>query len=141
MNMLILSGRVAAEPEERETKVSGQKYCRFPLAVKDTWTKRQRDDGKDSAMFVNVVLWGTQGENAMKYVTKGQQITVLGRLSIRRYNNKEGREVYVSECVGTTTEYGASPNRKVGSTSGTAGKSNGYYKPSNNTVDEEEIPF
>ena len=141
MNILILSGRVAADPEERETKTSGQRYCKFPLAVKDTWTKRQRDDGKDSAMFVHVVLWGTQGENAMKYVTKGQQITVSGRLSIRHYTNKEGREVYVTECVGTTTEYGASSKQKVGSSSGNDGSNDGYQKTNNNIITEDEIPF
>ncbi len=135
MNLLVLSGRVAAEPEEKETKVSGQKICRFPLAVKDTWSKKQRDDGKDAAMFVNVVLWGIQAENAMKYISKGQKITISGRLNIRHYKNKEGKTVYITECIAATTEYGEVSSRN--------NNHNEKTTPNNtsNNADDEEIPF
>lgn len=90
MNTIIIMGRLTKDPEQRVTQ-SEKQVSMFTLAV-------NRKFEKDKADFINVVAWNKLSEFTQKYLTKGRQIVVSGRLQVRDYE-KDGHKVYVSEVI------------------------------------------
>lgn len=97
MNHITLIGRLTKDPDLRYTK-DGKPVCSFTLAV-------SRPFGKDEADFINCVVWGKSAENVSKYVGKGRQLAVEGRLQIRSYDGNDGQRKYVTEVVCERTEF------------------------------------
>lgn len=97
MNHITLIGRLTKDPDLRYTN-DGKPVCSFTLAVK-------RPFGKDEADFINCVVWGKSAENVAKYVSKGRQLAVEGRLQIRSYDGNDGQRKYVTEVVCERTEF------------------------------------
>lgn len=97
MNKVILMGRLTRDPEVRYTQ-SATPTCvaSYSLAV----NKRFKREGEPDADFINCVAFGKSGEFAGKYFKKGQQVSVIGRLQTRSYEDKEtSKKVYVTEVV------------------------------------------
>lgn len=90
MNTIIIMGRLTKDPEQRVTQ-SEKQVSMFTLAV-------NRRYEKDKADFINVVAWNKLSEFTQRYLTKGRQIVVSGRLQVRDYE-KDGHKVYVSEVI------------------------------------------
>lgn len=90
MNAIIIMGRLTKDPEQRVTQ-SEKQVSTFTLAV-------NRKFEKDKADFINVVAWNKLSEFTQRYLTKGRQIVVSGRLQVRDYE-KDGHKVYVSEVI------------------------------------------
>lgn len=90
MNQVIIMGRLTKDPEQRVTQ-SEKQVSMFTLAV-------NRRYEKDKADFINVVAWNKLSEFTQRYLTKGRQIVVSGRLQVRDYE-KDGHKVYVSEVI------------------------------------------
>lgn len=86
-NKVILMGNLTADPETRTT-TSGQSVTSFSLAV--TRTFRGADGNRrDETSFINCTAWGATGETIAKYVSKGRQLLVSGRLQQRSWDDKE----------------------------------------------------
>lgn len=100
MNKIILIGRLTKDPELRYTQ-NGTGVCSFTLAV-DRVNKRE---GEASADFINIVVWGKIGENSAKYLSKGRQAAVEGRLQIRTYDGEDGKKRWVTEVVAERVEF------------------------------------
>lgn len=89
MNVVILIGNLAADPEVRETN-NGKSVANLRVAV---------NKGKDEADFFDVVAWEKQAENVGKYLSKGSKIGVEGRLQTREWENNEGEKRRSVEVV------------------------------------------
>ena len=94
MNKVVLMGRLTKEPEMRATQ-SNTAVCSFSLAV----NRRFKQEGQPDADFINIVAWAKTAEFVGKYFTKGQQVGVIGRLTTRNYDDKDGKKVFVTEVV------------------------------------------
>jgi single-strand DNA-binding protein len=81
-NYCIFVGRVGVEPQLRETN-EGVSYCRFRLAV---------DQGKDEPLWLNVVAWRQLATQVERFVKKGSQVLVSGRLSVDTYTDKQNQK-------------------------------------------------
>ena len=101
MNKVILIGRLTRDIELRYTQ-KGTARATFTLAV-DRRFKNQ--DGEKETDFINCVIWDKQAENAAKYVGKGSQVGVVGRIQTRSYEAKDGHKVYVTEVVVEEIEF------------------------------------
>lgn len=103
INTIIIAGRLTQSPEIKALP-SGQNVCNFTIAVNAVYTK----DGerKESTEFVNVVLFGKQAENTAKYLSKGDQALVEGKLQTRNYE-KDGVKHYRTEVIGKSIQFGA----------------------------------
>lgn len=77
MNRVILVGRLTRDPDLRYTS-SGMAVAKFTLAVNRKFVK----EGQQEADFIPITAFGKNAENLAKYVTKGQQLAVEGRLQI-----------------------------------------------------------
>ena len=85
MNQVVLMGRTTADIELKEYGNEGGVRATFTLAV----NRRNRNDGAD---FIYCVIFGKRAEALAKYVQKGTQILINGRLNSRTYETEEGRK-------------------------------------------------
>lgn len=100
MNKIILIGRLTKDPELRYTP-NGAAVCTFTLAVNRPYVK----DGEQDADFINIVVWNKSGENCAKYLAKGRQAAIEGRLQIRTYDGDDGKKRWVTEVVADRVEF------------------------------------
>lgn len=89
VNKVILIGNLTRDPESRITP-SGAVVCEFPLALNRNWTSKQGDK-RDETCFIDVVCWAKTAENCGKYLKKGRQTYVEGRLTQDRWE-KNGQK-------------------------------------------------
>ena len=107
MNHVILIGRLARDPELSYTPNTQTAACRITLAVDRP--KRSGDaQGNDyvrSADFIRVTVWGRQAETCDRYLSKGRQIAVMGRIQTGSYKNRNGETVYTTDVVAERVEF------------------------------------
>lgn len=89
INSVILVGRLVKAVDVKEIG-EGKKVTTFTLAV---------NESKDKAHFFNVVAYDKQAEILKEFTSSGSLIGVSGRLSQRKYTNKENKEVSVVEVI------------------------------------------
>ena len=100
MNKVILIGRLTRDPELRHTP-QGTAVCQISVAV----NRRGAQPGQQDADFINVSVWGVQAENVARYMAKGRQVAVEGRIQTRNYDDKDGKKVYVTEVIATNVQF------------------------------------
>lgn len=98
MNQIILSGRLVKEPELRYSG-NGNAIWNNAIAVEDGY-----GDSKKT-YFIDLVAFQKTAENAAQWTFKGQRINVMGKLTKRSYDGKEGQKVWVAEVVVEKIEY------------------------------------
>ena len=94
-NKVQLIGNLGKAPEVRNTE-SGQKMARFSMATNETYTDRTGRKEKQTTWH-NVVAWGKVAEIAEKFLTKGKEVAIEGKLVNRSYTDKDGIKRYVTE--------------------------------------------
>ena len=101
MNSVVLIGRLTRDPELSYTPNNQTAVCHFTLAV-----DRPRRNGEDAgADFIRITVWGKQAENCDKYIAKGRQVAVLGRIQTGSYKNRDGVTVNTTEVVAERVEF------------------------------------
>ncbi len=96
VNRVILVGNLGKDPEVRSLE-SGTKVASFPLATSESYTK----DGERQTIteWHNLVVWRGLAEVVEKYLKKGNQIYVEGKLRTRNWTDKEGNKRYTTEVI------------------------------------------
>ena len=105
MNKVFLIGRLSRDPELRHT-TSGTAVCQINVAI----SRPVAQGNEPQTDFINVVVWNKQAENVAKYLAKGRQIAVEGRIQTRNYDNNEGKRTYVTEVIASNVEFLGSAN-------------------------------
>lgn len=95
INNTVLVGRLTKDPDLRYT-ANGAAVASFSLAVNRNFTNQS---GEREADFINCVIWKKPAETLANYARKGTLIGVTGRIQTRKYENQEGKRVYVTEVV------------------------------------------
>lgn len=105
MNHVVLIGRLTKDPEVRYTSGSEPTaVCRFSLAIDDGYGEKKRTN------FPNVVVFGKTAENCEKYLSKGRQVAVVGKLQTGSYE-KNGQKIYTTDVIAISVEFiGSSTN-------------------------------
>src|SRR5947207_13035137 len=99
-NYCLFVGNAGRAPEIRTT-TDGMQVASFSLAV-STWSREA--EGKGEPIWLRIVAFGKLAETVEKFVKKGSHVLVAGRLSIRDYTNKEGKEKTSVEIIAQTIE-------------------------------------
>lgn len=97
VNKAILVGNLGKDPELRYTP-SGTAVCTFSLATTERFKNKQGEQ-QDKTEWHNIVAWSGLAEICGKYLTKGKQIYVEGRIQNRSYDDRDGNKRYISEIV------------------------------------------
>jgi len=95
MNRVVLVGRITKDPEIKYTQANVP-VVQFTLAVNRPFSGQ---DGERKADFISCVVWRQQAENLAKYIRKGSQIGVDGRLQVRSYQDNGGVTRYATEVI------------------------------------------
>ncbi len=97
VNKVILVGNLGKDPELRYTP-SGTAVATFSLATSETY--KDRDGNKQTKTeWHNIVVWRQLAEICGKYLHKGKQIYVEGKIQNRSYDDRDGNKRYISEVV------------------------------------------
>jgi len=102
VNKVILVGNVGKDPEIRHLD-TGIAVANFPLATSETYTAKNGEK-VTTTEWHNIVLWRGLAEVAEKYVTKGRQLYIEGRIRTRSYDDKDGNKRYITEIYGDTMQ-------------------------------------
>ena len=124
MNQVILIGRLARDPELSYTPNTQSAVCRFTIAV-----DRPRRNGEDAgADFIRITVWGRQAETCDRYLSKGRQVAIQGRIQTGSYKNREGVTVYTTDVVADRVEFlgGGQGGQNEGGQGGYRQQNNSY---------------
>lgn len=103
INKVILIGNLGNDPEMRHTP-NGAGVCEFRLATNEAWTDKQ-GQRQERTEWHRVVVWGKKAEVCSKYLSKGRQVYVEGRLRTRSWEDKEGNKRYTTEVVANDVQF------------------------------------
>ena len=125
LNKTILIGRLVKDPDFRVT-ANGKVLATFTLAV-------NRKYEKDVADFLPIITFGKTAEFTEKWLKKGMQIIVVGRIQVRKWETKEGENRYSTEIIAEEVEFADSKKEDKED-----------WKPADKQIDildESELPF
>ena len=89
-NRVIIAGNLTRDPEVRYLP-SGTAVCEMGLAIDDSYRSKEGEQ-VERTVFVDVVVWGTQGENCKEYLSKGSGALIEGRLQLDQWENQQGEK-------------------------------------------------
>jgi single-strand DNA-binding protein len=95
MNRVVLTGRMTADPEIRQTN-SGKSVASFSIAVKKRMKPR---DGEPDSDFLRITAWGSSAQYVQNYLGKGRLIACDGRLETRKWQDQNGNNRETVEIV------------------------------------------
>ena len=98
INKVILIGHAGKDPDIRHLD-SGVAVATFTLATSETYVAKNGEK-VTSTEWHNIVLWRGLAEVAEKYVRKGKQLYIEGRIRSRSYDDKDGQKRYITEIYG-----------------------------------------
>ena len=153
MNKVILIGRLVRDPELRYTQ-SNQAVCNFTLAVDKKLSREKREEaeatGRPTADFPRIIVWGKMGENASRYLEKGKQCAIEGRIQTGSYQDSEtGKTVYTTDIVAENVEFLSKSTQDesksdsgVNTYRGNQNHSDGFFEDDFSEIeDDNRIPF
>ena len=133
LNKVMLIGHLGSDPELRYTQ-GGQPVANFNLATNEKWTK----DGKtqEKTEWHKVVVWGKMAETCEKYLKKGRQAYIEGKLQTREWEDKDGQKRYTTEVVAMTVQF-------IGGESGGGKRGGGKHQEASydQSFNDDDIPF
>ena len=100
MNSVSLIGRLTRDPEVRYSANSQTAVAKFTLAVIRPFAK----DGEQDADFIGITCFGKTAELVEKYMSKGRQVGVTGRIQTGSYE-KDGKRVYTTDVIADRVEF------------------------------------
>jgi len=96
-NKVNLIGNIGNDPEI-QTLDSGRKLAKLTLATNEVY-KNDKGEKVEETQWHRLTAWGKTAEIIEKYVTKGKEIAVEGKLSHRSYDDKSGEKKYSTEVI------------------------------------------
>ena len=94
-NKVQLIGNLGKTPDVKNTE-AGKKLVRFSVATNETYTNTKGEKVKET-QWHNLVAWGKVADIAEKYLDKGSEVAIEGKLISKDYLDKEGVKKYVTE--------------------------------------------
>ena len=131
MNLIVLKGRLIADPEVKKVGANQTTVCEFCVAT-------DRRFEKDKTDFINCQAWGNTGEFIGKYFAKGKEIALVGELHIDKYE-KDGENRYLTRVKVDNVEFCGSKNDNDSN----SGKLNSSPAPADfeEIDDDDSLPF
>lgn len=100
INKVILIGNLGRDPEVRRLE-NGAVVAKFSVATNENW-RDKNGEWQKSTEWHEVVAWRHLAERAERDLKKGKQVFVEGKLTHRKYQDKEGNDKYITEVVAST---------------------------------------
>lgn len=133
MNNVNLIGRLTRDPETRYTP-DGLAIARFSIAI-----DRPAKSGEEKkADFPNIVVFGKQAENCERYLEKGRQVGITGRIQTGSYEKQDGSKAYTTDVIAERVEFigGGNKTQENAKEGATMGIPDGFA-----VIEDEDMPF
>lgn len=152
MNNVVLIGRLARDPDLRFIPSTGMAVAKFPLAVdRGLYGEKKQEainQGKQTADFINITVFGKTAELCANYLTKGRQCAIQGRIQTGSYTTQTGEKRYTTDVIADRVEFIGSKEQSslpMGNAvqpdssffNDFPDEDNDIFEP----VDDEDIPF
>lgn len=98
INKAIIIGNLGRDPEVRYSP-AGAAVCNITVATTLSWKDKESGEKKEETEWHRVVFYGRLAEIAGEYLKKGRPVYIEGRLKTRKWQNKEGQDVYTTEII------------------------------------------
>jgi single-strand DNA-binding protein len=96
-NKVQLIGNLGNQPEVI-TLDSGKKLAKFTMATNESY-KNAKGEKVTDTQWHNIIAWGNTAQIIEKYVNKGEELAIEGKLTSKSYDDKEGNKKYITEIV------------------------------------------
>ncbi len=147
MNSVVLIGRLARDPELRFVPGSGMAVANFTMAIDKGLTREKKQEfenqGKPTADFIRIVVWGKQAENCSQYLVKGKLVAIQGSIQTSSYKSTAGDTRYTTEVLANRVEFLEWGEK----TQSSGGKSDdfsfgaGSFEDFQSIEDDDDVPF
>lgn len=142
INKVILVGNLGKDPEVRYLE-GGTAVANFPIATTETFKDRNSGERKTSTEWHNIVVWRGLAEISEKYLKKGMQVYIEGKLRTRQWQDKDGNTRYTTEVVADNLQM---LGRKDDNTSSVSSEQSSTPQTSSPTIDDatnkvDDLPF
>ncbi len=138
VNKVILVGNLGKDPEVRHLE-GGVTKVNFPLATSETY-KDKAGNKIEHTEWHNIILWRGLAEIAEKYLRKGNQVFIEGKIKTRSWEDKEGIKRYSTEIIADNmTLLGGKPSAETHSQPSSGSAEPAPPAPTGNTTDD--LPF
>lgn len=98
LNKVQLIGNAGRDPEVRYT-TSGSAICNISLATTRSWKDKASGEKQDETEWHRIVFYDRLAEIAGEYLKKGRSVYIEGRLKTRKWQDKDGKDVYTTEMI------------------------------------------
>ena len=135
INRVVLTGNLTHDPELRSLP-SGTSVCKLRIACNTRRKNNSTGDWEDKPNYFDVTVWGAQGENAARYLTKGRPVAIDGRLEWREWEAKDGSGTRQSvDIIADSVQFLGGRDDDGGA----GGQSNGFTPRSDVPVDNRDF--
>jgi len=123
----MLIGYLGGDPEMKELG-SGTPVCNFSIATSESWKDKETQERKERTEWHRVVIYGRLAEIAMQFAHKGTLVYLEGANRTRKWTDKEGKDRYTTEVVGSALQV-LSPREGSAGSSGQASSNGEAQQP------------
>ena len=113
INRVVMTGNLTADPELRSLP-SGNSVCSLRIACNTRRKNGGTGEWEDKPNYFNVTVWGAQGENAARYLSKGRPVAIDGRLEWREWEAQDGTKRQATDIIADSVQFLGSPNDTSG---------------------------
>ena len=121
VNKVILLGNLGKDPDLRMTSAQNP-VCNFTLATNER-RKDASGNWSDHTEWHTIVCFGKTAENCSKYLKKGKQVFIDGKIQTRKWQDKEGKDRYTTEIVANSVQFIGAKGGDIGGDSPSMGMS------------------
>jgi single-strand DNA-binding protein len=105
INRVVLTGNLTFDPELRSLP-SGMSVCKLRVAVNTRRKNNATNEWEDKPNYFDVTVWGAQGENCARYLSKGRPVAIDGRLEWREWQDKDtGKNRSSVDIIAETVQF------------------------------------
>lgn len=141
INVAVITGNLTRDPELRSTP-SGTPVCSLRVACNTRRKDNSTGEWLDKPNYLDVTVWGAQGENCAQYLAKGRPVAINGRLEWREWQTQDGQKRQAVEIVADTVQFlgGRDDPTAAAPRSDASGDEQGLRAPTT-SADDDDIPF
>ena len=138
VNKVILIGNLGRDPEIKYTQSGNVPVANFTVATSESWKDKSSGEWQEKTEWHRIVAWRYLAERAERYLTKGKQVYIEGRIETRKWTDKEGTDRYTTEIV-------ANQLMLLGKREASEGSGEGFTPPpmeaGPQTQEDDDLPF
>lgn len=140
VNLVVLLGRLGNDPEVK-TLANGNSVASFSLATGEVWVDKDGQK-KEKTEWHKIVVWGKLAEVVGKYLKKGSEAHIQGKLATRSWEDKDGQKKYMTEIIANQIQFvGNNKNSNRQEQAHVESEEDFTDNVDDSSDDNDEIPF